>query len=91
MIKPRETFHFNQPIHIKGDWMLGLTDLEVYKSIFLITKENNKFELYTDNFDEISFEDLKDDFEEILKIRNNAYDHLEDETMGPPIIKTIGI
>ena len=26
MIKPRETFRFKQPIHIKGDWMLGLTD-----------------------------------------------------------------
>ena len=36
MIKPRETFHFNPPIHIKGDWMLGLTDLEVYNSIFSI-------------------------------------------------------
>ena len=23
MIKPIETFHFNPPIHIKGDWMLG--------------------------------------------------------------------
>ena len=52
MIKPRETFHFNPPIHIKGDWMLGLTDLEVYNSNFDITKENNKFELYTDNFDD---------------------------------------
>ena len=53
MIKPRETFHFNPPIHIKGDWMLGLTDLEVYNSIFIITKENNKFEIHTDNFDEV--------------------------------------
>ena len=37
LIRPRETFHFNQPIHIKGDWMLGLTDLEVYNSVFKIT------------------------------------------------------
>ena len=34
MIKPRETFHFNPPIHIKGDWMIGLVDLEVYNSFF---------------------------------------------------------
>ena len=46
LIKPRETFHFNPPVQIKGDWMIALTDLEVYKSIFNITKENNKFELY---------------------------------------------
>ena len=38
MIKPRETFHFKPPIQIKGDWMIGLTDLEVYNSIFNITK-----------------------------------------------------
>ena len=37
MIKPRETFHFNPPIQINGDWMVGLTDLEVYNSIFNIT------------------------------------------------------
>ena len=33
LIKTRETFHFKQPVHIKGDWMLGLTDLEVYDSL----------------------------------------------------------
>ena len=27
MNKPRETFHFNPPIKIRGDWMLGLTTL----------------------------------------------------------------
>ena len=43
MIKPRETFHFKPPIHVKGDWMTGLTDLEVYSSIFNITEKNNKF------------------------------------------------
>ena len=55
MLKPRESFHFNPPIHTKGDWMLSLIDLEVYNSIFNITKENNKFEHYTDTFDEFSF------------------------------------
>ena len=75
MIKPRETFHFKPSIHIKGDWMIGLTDLEVYNSIFNITKENNKFELYTDTFDEYSFEELKDEVEEILKIPNNTDYH----------------
>ena len=50
MIKPKEKFHFNPPIQIEGDWMIGLIDLEVYNSIFNITEENNKFELYTDTF-----------------------------------------
>ena len=45
MNKSRESFHFKPPIQVKGDWMIGLTDLEVYISIFNITEENNKFKL----------------------------------------------
>ena len=37
MIKPRETFHFNPPISIEASCMIGLTDLEVYISVFNIT------------------------------------------------------
>ena len=62
--------------------MLGLIDLEVYNSIFNITKENNKFELYTDTFDEFSFPELKDELEEILNIQEITDDHLEDETLA---------
>ena len=51
MTKPRETYHFNPPIQIKGDWMVGLTDLEVDSSIFNIAEEFNTFQLYTDPLD----------------------------------------
>ena len=88
MLKPRETFHFNPSIKTEGDWMLGLIDLEVYNSNFNITKENNKFELYTDTFDEFSFEELKDEIEEILNIPEITDNHLEDETLGPRIAET---
>ena len=88
MIKSRETFHFKPPFHIKGDWMLGFIGLEVYNSIFNITKENNKFELYTDTFDEFSFEELKDELEEILNIPIITDSHLEDETLAPRIAET---
>ena len=88
MIKPRESFHFNPPIHTKGDWKIGVTDSEVYNSIFNITKEKNKFELYTDTFDEFLFEELKDEVEEILNIPNITDDLLQDETIAPRIIKT---
>ena len=88
MLKPRETFHFNPPIQTKGDWMLGLIDLEVYNSIFNITKENNKFELYTDTFDEFSFPELKNEIGEILNIPNIRDVHLEDETLAPRIAET---
>ena len=46
--------------------MIGLTSVQVYNSIININYQNNKFELYTDTFDEISFEELKVELEEIL-------------------------
>ena len=63
--------------------MIGLVDLEIYNSIFNITKENNNFELYTDNFDEFSFMELKDEVEEIFNISNITDAHLEDDKLGP--------
>ena len=44
--KSRETFHFNPPVQVKEDWMIGLTSLGIYNSIFYTTEEINKFELY---------------------------------------------
>ena len=67
--------------------MIGLVGLEVYKSIFIITKENYNFELYTDTFDEFSFEELKDELEKLLNIPNFTDDQLEDAIIGPRIIR----
>ena len=88
MIKLRESFHFNPPIHIKGTCMLGLIDLEENISSFKINKTNNIFELYTDIFDEFLFPELKDEVEKILNNPNITDDHLEDEILGPQIAKT---
>ena len=45
LTKSWETFSFKPPIPIEGYWMIGLTSLRIYNSIFDITEENNKFEL----------------------------------------------
>ena len=82
MIEPRESFHFKPPIQVKGDWMLGLVNLEVYNSIFNITEKNNKFELYRDMSARFGFLDLKDELEEILNISHITDDHLNDEVLG---------
>ena len=87
-LKSRETFRFNPPIQTKRDWMLGLIALEVYNSVFDITKENNKFELYTDTFDEFSFHELRDEFAEILNIPKITGDHLEDKATADIIAET---
>ena len=47
---PSETFSFKIAFNLVLDsnWMIGLTSLKIYISIFSITEEINKFELYTD-------------------------------------------
>ena len=62
-------------------------NLEVYNSIFNITEENTKFELFIDNFQVFSFEELKDELEEILNNSNNTPYHLQHEKTGIRIIE----
>ena len=83
MIKPKETFHFKPQIQTQGDWMIGLTNLEVYNSIFNIAEDNNKFELYGDTSDKFEFLELKDELAEILNISHITNEHLEYEVLGP--------
>ena len=66
MIKPRENFHFNPPIQIKGDWMLVLKSLELYSSVFNITEENNKFILFKfpdEKSGGVSYDKFRDEIE----------------------------
>ena len=67
MNQPRKTFHFKPSIQIQGSWMIGLTSLEVYNTIFDITERNNKCELYRVSSNKFGFLELKDEPEEILK------------------------
>ena len=90
MLKPRETFHFNPPINTKGDWMLGLIDLEVYNSIFNITEENNKFELYKfpdEKAGGVTYEKVRDEIERDLGIKDITATDLQDDLIGPIIIE----
>ena len=86
MSKPREIFQFTRSLEIKEDWMLGLVDLEVYNSIFNITEQNNKFEIYRDMSEKFGFLKLKDEIEETLNSSNITNEHLNDEILGPRII-----
>ena len=86
MTKPRKTFNFNPPIQIEGSWMIGLRDLEVYNSIFNITEQNNKFEIYRNTSNKFGFLELKDELEEILNSPPISPEHLQDEILGPRFI-----
>ena len=86
MNRSRETFHFKPPISIEGEWMIGLTDLEVYNSIFNMTEENNKFELYRDTSTKFGFLEIKGELEEVLNTLHITNEHLNDEVIGQRII-----
>ena len=64
--KSKESFHFSPPIQIKGDWMIGLTDLDVYNSVFNINTTNNKFKHYKfpdEKAGGVSYEKVGDEIE----------------------------
>ena len=89
MNKSRLSFHFIPPIEVKGDWTVGLVDLEVYNSTFNITEENNKFDFYKfpDEKDGgISYEKVRDEIERDLDISDITGADLQDDIIGPIII-----
>ena len=84
--KSREIFHLSPPIQVKGDWMIGLVDLEVYNSIFNITEENNKFELYKfpdEKAGGISYTKVRDEIEKDLDIEDITAADLQDDIIAP--------
>ena len=86
MIKPRDTFHFKPPIQVRGDWMIGLTDLEVYISIFNINATNNKFELYKfpdEKAGGVTYEKVRDEIERDLDISDVTAADLQDDLIAP--------
>ena len=90
MTKPREKFHFTPPIQTEGDWMIGLVDLEVYNSIFNITEENNKFQLYKfpdEKSGGISYIKVRDEIERDLDISDITAADLQDDIIAPIIIE----
>ena len=87
MIKPIETFHINPPVQVKEYWLIGILSLEVYNSIFNMNTTNKNFEFYTYKFDEFSFEELKDELDEIFNISDFTPYHLQHEKIGPHIIE----
>ena len=90
MIKSRQTFHFNPPIQTKEDWVLGLVDLEVYNSIFNITEENNKFQLYKfpdEKAGVVTYEKVRDEIEKDLDIDDITAEDLQDDIIAPIIIE----
>ena len=90
MTKTRKTFQFNPPTQVKEDWILGLTDLEVYNSFFIINTTNNKFKLYKfpdEKTGGVSYEKVIVEIERDLNLSEITASDLQDEIIAPNIIK----
>ena len=49
MNKQKESFSFDIPLELPEQWMMGVTSLEVYKTVYNITEKKYKFKLlYTE-------------------------------------------
>ena len=87
LTKPSEVFPFRPLISVENFWMVELTGLEVYNSTFNIREEKNKFELYADPFDELSFKELKNELAEIFGFSKFTHNLLKRGIVGPHIFK----
>ena len=45
MNKQKESFSFDIPLDLSEQWMMGVTSLEVYNTVYNITEKNNKFKI----------------------------------------------
>ena len=45
MNKQKESFSFDVPLELPEQWMMGVTSLDVYNSVYNITNKNNSFQI----------------------------------------------
>ena len=45
MTKQKESFSFDVPLTLNEKWMMGVTSLEVYNTVYIITNSNNKLQI----------------------------------------------
>ena len=67
MNKQKESFSFDKTLDLPEQWMMGVTSLEVYNTIYNITEKNNKIKLFTT---EQNLKEYKFATEFIPKIKN---------------------
>ena len=45
MTKQKKSFSFDVPLNLEEKWMMGVTSLEVYNTVYNITEKNNKLQI----------------------------------------------
>ena len=58
MTKQKESFSFDVPLQLNEKWMMGVTSLEVYNTVYKITEKNNKLQILLkyDQLDALEFD-----------------------------------
>ena len=67
MNKQKESFSLDIPLDLPEQWMMGVTSLEVYKTVYNFTEKNNKLKFFTT---EQNLKEYKFATEIIPKIKN---------------------
>ena len=49
MTKQKESFSFDVPLQLNEKWMMGVTSLEVYNTVYNVPEKKNKLEILLTN------------------------------------------
>ena len=73
------SFSFSPDLNFgsESNWLIGLTSLKEYNSIFIKTQAGTKIELSTDLLYELSFKEIKD--EEVIVLSDSSPKQLQPE------------
>ena len=75
MTKQKESFSFDVSLELPEKWMMGVTSLEVYNTVYSITEKNNKLEIL---LTKQQLEEQRVDTELVPKIKN-SYEASDDK------------
>ena len=49
MLNATKDFQFDEPLILSGNYMMGVTNLEVYNTVYNINQSNNTFKININN------------------------------------------
>ena len=80
MTKQKESFSFDVPLQLNEKWMMGVTSLEVYNTVYNITEKNNKLQILLkyDQLDALEFAsgvmpNIKNYMKPMIQRKNKLY------------------
>ena len=73
MTNQKESFSFDVPLELNEKWMMGVTSLEVYKTVYNITDKNNKLQILPE-YEQLDALELDTGVVPNMKKRYQSYD-----------------